>query len=178
MTAEGADGSRPARAAARAASARRLGFALAGAILVVDQIAKLAVLVGLDLANRGPIAVTPFLDLVLVWNPGISYGLFPQETALGRWGLVAFTVAASVAIAVWLARAASRFTAVALGLVLGGAVGNLIDRVRFGAVVDFVHFHVGSFSWYVFNVADAAIVIGVVLLLAEAVVGRRARDTG
>lgn len=158
------------------AGARRLGLALAVLVLVADQASKLFVLKVLDLARRGPVEIAPFLDFLLVWNPGISYGLFPQQTEAGRWGLVAFTVAASGAIGVWLARTRSRFTAVGLGLVLGGAIGNLIDRIRFGAVVDFVHFHVGDFSWYVFNVADATIVIGVVLLLVDAFLSGQERD--
>ena len=151
----------------------RTGVAVAGAIFVADQASKLAILDLLHLETRGRIEVLPFLEFVLVWNPGISYGLLPQEGALGRWGLVAFTVAASIAIAVWLARARHRLTGLALSLVLGGALGNLVDRIRFGAVVDFVPIHVGSISGYVFNVADAAIVVGVVRLLADGLLVRR-----
>lgn len=150
----------------------RLGLAVAAVLFVVDQATKLAVLYGLDLAARGPVEVLPVLDLVLVWNPGISYGLFPQETVAGRLLLVGFTVAASLAIGVWMVRARHRLTALSLALVLGGALGNLVDRVVYGAVVDFVHFHVGTFSWYVFNVADAAIVLGVLALLLDAFLGR------
>ncbi len=152
---------------------------LALAIFLVDQAMKLWVLHGLGLAGRGPVEILPFLDFVLVWNPGISYGLFPQETQTGRIVLVAFTVVASLAIAVWMARARHRLLALALAFLLGGALGNLVDRVVYGAVVDFVHFHAGRFSWYVFNVADAAIVVGVALLLADAVFGReRTADRG
>lgn len=145
----------------------------AALILLFDQATKIWVLEGLRLAERGPIAMIPTVDFVLVWNRGISYGLFQQDGELGRWLLVAFTVAVSIGIAVWMSRARHALVAVSLGLILGGAIGNLVDRVRFGAVVDFVHFHVGSFSWYVFNVADAAIVFGVVGLLLDGLFGRK-----
>jgi len=153
-----------------------LGVWVAAALFVADQATKIAVLYGLRIGERGPVEVLPVLDIVLVWNPGISYGLLPQDGALGRGLLIAFTVVASGAIAVWMARARHRFTTVALALILGGALGNLVDRVVYGAVVDFVHFHVGSFSWYVFNLADAAIVLGVVGLLVDGLF-RRERVT-
>jgi signal peptidase II len=106
-----------------------------------------------------------------VWNRGISYGLFQQETEVGRWALLAISLAAAVGLSVWMARAGSRLLAASLGLIVGGAVGNAIDRIAYGAVFDFVHFHVGSFSWYVFNIADAAIVAGVMGLVYDALVG-------
>ena len=120
----------------------------------------------------------PFFDLVLVWNKGISYGLFAQDTALGQWALLGFKLVAAVFLWAWLARAESRLMAVCLGLIIGGAVGNAIDRVAYGAVADFVLLHLttGSFSfkWYVFNLADAAIVAGVAGLLYDSLAGRRA----
>jgi signal peptidase II len=152
--------------------ASRLGLAIAAAVVLADLAAKRAVLDGLALEATGPIPLTPFLDLVLVWNRGISYGLLTQDTAAGRWLLVAVTAAATVALLAWLVRTTSRLTAASLGLVVGGAVGNGIDRVAYGAVIDFVHFHVGDFSWYVFNVADAAIVVGAAGLVLEAARGR------
>jgi signal peptidase II len=121
----------------------------------------------LELERDGPREITPFLELRLVWNPGISYGLLPQDDTTGRWLLVAFTVIASTLVLHWLYQARSRLLAISLGLILGGALGNLVDRVGYGAVVDFVHFHHGDFSWYVFNVADAAIVLGVVGLVVD-----------
>lgn len=151
----------------------RFGFTLAVIVLAVDQAVKLWLLRVVDLAATGPIRITPFLDFVLVWNQGISYGLFQQESDLGRWLLVAFTAAIIVVLSVWLARAQDRWTAASLALIVGGAVGNAIDRIAYGAVADFVHFFVGSFSWYVFNVADAAIALGVIGLLLDAVRGRR-----
>lgn len=156
----------------------RLGLAAAGLTMVADQITKLWVLYGLDLPARGRVAAGPFIDLVLAWNTGISYGLFPQDGALGQWLLFAIKVAAVVFLWAWLARAESRLTAVSLGLIIGGAVGNAIDRVIHGAVVDFVLFHITTdtfrFSWYVFNLADAAIVAGVAGVLYDSLVTRDA----
>jgi signal peptidase II len=122
--------------------------------------------------------VTPFLDFVLTWNTGISYGLFPQESDLGRFVLLALKTGAVAVLWVWLARAESKLTALALGLIIGGAIGNAIDRLAYGAVVDFVLFHITTptfnFVWYVFNLADVAIVAGVVGLLYESLMGGRA----
>lgn len=158
-------------------SAPRLGFLLALATLVLDQASKLGLLFGYDLPARGPLTLAPFLELVTVWNRGISYGLFQQEGDLGRWALVVLSLAASIWLALWLSRTGHRWLAASLGLIAGGAVGNAIDRVAYGAVFDFVHLHWGSFSWYVFNVADAAIVAGVVGLLYDSLFleGRRTR---
>jgi len=149
-----------------------LGIAVAIAILAADLATKLWVLYGLDLAFAGPIAVLPMLDLVLVWNRGISYGLLEQDTVAGRWLLVAVTAVATVALVGWMLRTRSRLTAASLGLVVGGAVGNGIDRIAYGAVVDFVYLHIGDFSWYVFNIADAAIVLGAAGLILEAFLRR------
>lgn len=151
----------------------RLGAVVALVALVLDQATKLGLLFGADLPLTQPIRLAPFAELIVVWNRGISYGLFQQEGDLGRWTLVVLSIAASVGLAVWIARAESRLLALALGLILGGAVGNAIDRAAYGAVFDFVHLFAGRFSWYVFNVADAAIVFGVVGLLADALLDRR-----
>jgi signal peptidase II len=147
------------------------GLTVAAITCLIDQAAKLWLLFGFDLAGRPPIAVTPFVDLLLVWNTGISYGLFPQDGPTGPWVLLAVKVAAVIFLWVWLARAASRLTAVALGLIIGGALGNAIDRLHWPGVMDFVLFHIEttgfSFRWYVFNLADVAIVAGVGGLLYE-----------
>ncbi|GAB4514139.1 MAG: signal peptidase II [Roseibium sp.] len=140
-------------------------IALAG--LVLDQAAKLWLVHGFDLAANGPVGLLPVLDIVLVWNRGISYGLFQQHSELGRWLLAGLTVAVTIGLWVWSARCSSKLVAVALALIVGGAVGNGIDRLVYGAVVDFVHFHVGTFSWYVFNLADVWIVAGVAGLLYD-----------
>jgi signal peptidase II len=155
-----------------------LGLVAAALTCAVDQATKLWLLDVFDLADRGVVTVTRFLDLVLVWNTGISYGLFPQEGEIGQWVLLAVKAAAVVLLWVWLARAGSRLTALALGLIIGGAFGNAIDRIAYGAVADFVLFHVKTarfdFNWYVFNMADVAIVAGVVGLLYDSIVGTRA----
>lgn len=138
----------------------------------VDQAVKLWVLFGARLAETGPIALAPFAELRLIWNYGISYGFLQAESDLGRWGLVAFSVVAVVALTVWMVRAESRILAVSLGLVIGGAIGNAIDRAWWGAVVDYAHLFLPdrSRSWYVFNLADVWIVVGVVGLLYDSVV--------
>jgi signal peptidase II len=149
----------------------RMGLAVALAAAAVDQGVKLWLIFVTDLGAHGAITLLPFMDLVLTWNTGISYGLFPQEGPLGQWALLALKAIAAVLLWIWLARASSRLTAVALGLIIGGAVGNAIDRLAYGAVADFVLLHVTTesfnFKWYVFNLADAAIVAGVVGLLYE-----------
>ncbi len=156
----------------------RLGLAVALAAAALDQAVKLWLLFGYDLGGRGRVVVTPFLDFVLAWNTGISFSLFPQDSSLGQWALLAVKLVAVVVLWVWLARAESRFTAVALGLIIGGALGNGIDRSVYGAVVDFVLFHIStatwSFRWFVFNLADVAIVAGVAGLLYVSLVGERA----
>src|SRR5262245_10387669 len=155
-------------------------FALVIALLAaaVDQAVKLYLLFVVDLGARGIVTLTPFLDLVLTWNTGISYGLFPQEGPLGQWALLALKAIAVILLWIWLSRTSSRLTALSLGLIIGGAVGNAIDRFAYGAVADFVLFHLTtasfSFKWYVFNLADVAIVAGVVGLLYETLIDRGA----
>jgi signal peptidase II len=154
----------------------RLGLAVAIASAAIDQASKVWLIYVFDLRARMPVRLAPFLDLVLVWNKGISYGLFQQQG--GQWLLLALQAAAVVLLLIWLARAGSRLTAVALGLIIGGAAGNAIDRLVHGAVADFVLFHITTesirFSWYVFNLADAAIVAGVAGLLYDSMLGDRA----
>jgi signal peptidase II len=156
----------------------RLGLATAAATAVLDQALKLWLLFVFDLPNRGVVSLTPFLDLVLIWNRGISYGLFQQRGPYGQWVLLGLTAVAVVLLWTWLARSTSRLMVLSLALIIGGAVGNAIDRAAYGAVADFVLLHLttGSFSfkWYVFNLADAAIVAGVAGLLYDSLAGRRA----
>jgi len=154
----------------------RLGAFTAIVTLALDQASKLYLLFGYELPLKEPLVLAPFLELIVVWNRGISYGLFQQDSELGRWALFAVMIAAVVGLSVWMARATSRLLATSLGLIVGGAIGNAIDRVAYGAVFDFVHFHVGSFSWYVFNVADAAIVAGVVGLVYDSLVLDKRRE--
>ena len=149
----------------------RLGLIAAAIACALDQATKLWLMFSFDLANKGLVHLTGFLAFVLTWNPGISYGLFPQDTDLGRYTLLALKTGAVVILWVWLARAETKLTALSLGLIIGGAFGNAIDRLAYGAVMDFVLFHIDTesfkFAWYVFNVADAAIVAGVIGLLYE-----------
>ena len=149
----------------------RLGLVVAVATIAIDQAVKLWLLYGFGLAERVRVPVIPFFDLVLAWNTGISYGLFPQSGAMGRWALLGFKVIAVALLVWWLMRTRSWLSGLAIGLIVGGAVGNAIDSVVHGAVMDFILFHftagTWNFQWYVFNLADAAIVAGVVCLVAE-----------
>ena len=152
---------------------KRLGYTLAALVFVVDQLVKYWIVHVVHLQERGWVPVTPWLTLTWVGNIGVSMGLFPAGSDTMRWLLVAGTGAIAALVGVWIAREQVRGDVVALGLVLGGALGNIVDRVRLGYVVDFVHVAYGWFDFkYVFNVADAAISVGVALLLVRAFVGR------
>lgn len=148
-------------------------YVVALVTLALDQAIKLWALFAFDLADKGRVAILPVFDLVLVWNRGVSYGLLQQDTEFGRWALVALHVVASVAITIWIARETDRVSALGLAVILGGAVGNGIDRIAYGAVVDYALLHWGDVTWYVFNLADAGIVAGVALLLYGALRGPR-----
>ncbi|BAQ16417.1 signal peptidase II [Methyloceanibacter caenitepidi] len=148
-----------------------LGLLVALATLVADQGNKLWMLYVYDIGTKQPVEVTPFFDLILVWNKGISYGLLQQDELLGRLALVAFAIVVSLALIAWLARISTGLTAVAIGLIVGGAAGNAIDRAVHGAVADFYSFHAFGFQWYIFNIADVAIVAGVVGLLYDSLFG-------
>ena len=147
------------------------GLAIAAIVGALDQASKLWLLKVFDLANQGVVKVAPFVDLVLTWNTGISYGWFQQEGPIGQAALLAIKAVAVALLWIWLAKASSRLSAISLGLIIGGAVGNGIDRLAYGAVVDFVLLHAETatwaFNWYVFNLADVAIVAGVAGLLYE-----------
>lgn len=148
-------------------------FALAA--LAIDQGSKLAVLHGVDFGPDGIVKVTPFLDIVWAWNTGISYGLFSLG-AEGWWVLGGVKVAAALLFWLWLARTDNRPEAAALGLLIGGALGNAIDRAAYGAVFDFVSLHAFGFYWYVFNLSDVAIVAGVGVLLYASFFGSAAKS--
>ena len=153
----------------------REGIIAGIATLVIDQASKLWLLFVFDLANRGVVKVTPFFDLVLAWNVGISFGWFQNDSLLAQAVLTAIKAVAVVVLAIWMARSRNRLATLALGLIIGGAIGNAIDRVAYGAVVDFALFHVEiggkTFNWYVFNLADVAIVAGVAALLYDSMLG-------
>jgi lipoprotein signal peptidase len=144
-----------------------LGIVAAVVVLAADQGSKWWVRDVLNLPELGSVAVLPVLNLTMVWNRGVTFGLL---NSLGPWSTPALAVGALavvVALGVWLRRTDRMLVAVAVGAIAGGAVGNVIDRVRFGAVVDFIHAHAYGWSWYVFNVADAAIVCGVAALVLD-----------
>lgn len=157
-------------------SPARLGLAALLTTVMLDQASKLWLYLGTDLVLTQPWRFGPYAEFVVVWNRGVSYGLFQQEGGLGRWLLVAVSIAASIGLAWWMLRCRSALLALSLGLVAGGALGNAVDRIAYGAVFDFVHLHAGAWSWYVFNVADAAIVAGVVGLVIDALRPARSGD--
>lgn len=154
----------------------RDGIIVALLTALADQGSKLWLYFSYDLAAKGPVKLLPVMDLVLTWNKGISYGLFQQDGAFGQWALFGVKVAAVVFLWAWLSQAGTRLTALCLGLIIGGALGNAADRLLHGAVMDFVHLHTPGygFNWYVFNLSDTAIVAGVALLLYESLIGDRA----
>ncbi|KQP92708.1 MULTISPECIES: signal peptidase II [unclassified Methylobacterium] len=145
----------------------RLGLCALLLTLILDQASKLWLYFGTDLVLTQPWRLTPFAEFLVVWNRGVSYGMFQQEGGLGRWVLVGVSCLAALGLIFWMRRAETRLLAIALGLVAGGAIGNAIDRTAYGAVFDFVHLHWRTWSWYVFNIADAAIVAGVVGLILD-----------
>ena len=150
----------------------RLGVALVLLVAVLDQISKWWVLS--DLMNPpSVIPVAPFFNLVLVWNRGVSFGILNQASVWVPWLLSAVAAAICAGLFVWLLRAEGRLLASALGLIIGGALGNLVDRLRFGAVVDFLDVHAAGYHWPAFNVADSAITIGVAILLIDALIAPR-----
>lgn len=144
------------------------GLLCALAIIVVDQISKQLIL-EVFLSSDAPfnINITGFLDLVLVWNKGVSFGMFASDNPYQSWLLAGLTTLIVGGLTAWLWRAGHLLLGVALGFIIGGAIGNIIDRIRFGAVVDFVYFHIGNFSWPAFNVADITISFGVIFLILD-----------
>ena len=152
----------------------RSGVIAAVIALVLDQAAKLWLLNVFELGPRGTVAVTPFFDLVLAWNTGISDGWFQDSGPVGQAILLAVKATAVIVLAVWMAKSGTRLAVIGLGFIIGGAIGNAIDRLAYGAVVDFALFHVQiggkTYNWYVFNLADVAIVAGVATLLYDSFV--------
>jgi signal peptidase II len=150
------------------------GFA-AVLVLLADQASKWWILNVLHLPELHSVALLPVLNLTMVWNQGVTFGLLHQEGAAGPWILAVVALAVVVALTMWMRRAERKLVALSLGVIAGGAVGNVIDRLRFGAVVDFIHAHAFGWSWYVFNVADAAIVCGVAVLILDGLFPVRSR---
>jgi signal peptidase II len=148
-----------------------IGLITAALALVADQGSKLFMLYAAGFAQMPPgaaIPVLPFFNLVMVWNPGISYGLFPASGRIGTWVLIGLSLAAIGVLGWLLWRATSRALAVGYGLIIGGALGNnLVDRVIYGKVADFFHFYGFGYDWYVFNIADLTITLGAVAILYD-----------
>ncbi|QXX74501.1 signal peptidase II [Methylovirgula sp. HY1] len=152
---------------------RWIGFLAALVALVLDQANKIWLIDVYGIAQHQPVRLTPFLDVIFAKNPGISYSLFSAKTAAGRFVLIASAMAVTAFLVLWLWRSRTVLTALGLGLIIGGALGNnACDRFFYGYVADFYHFHIGDFSWYVFNLADVAITFGVILLLYESLFGK------
>jgi signal peptidase II len=161
------------RRAVIARQARVIGMSLILIALIVDRASKVWILNHFATPGNGAFKLTPFLNIVLGWNRGISFGLFNDRNDIGRWLLIGVTGAVVVVLGAWLWRSNSRLKAAALGLVIGGALGNIYDRVRYGAVADFIDAHWGSVHFWTFNGADSAISLGVVLLIWDSLAGQR-----
>jgi signal peptidase II len=143
-------------------------LALALTVIIVDQVAKYWILAGLNLPLRMTMKLMGPFYLTMVWNPGVSFigGFFQAHKEVVRWLLAAFSISVAIFLTVWVRKAVRPLFALSIGLVIGGAIGNVIDRIRFGAVVDFIDVSRLHFPW-VFNVADSAITIGICLLLVD-----------
>ena len=143
------------------------GLAVAIVALAADQAHKYWMIQVYRIAERGRVEITSFFDLVMIWNRGISYGLLQQDGITGRVVLMVFSLAAVTVLYLWMSNAASRLVAVSLGLIIGGALGNIADRIMHGAVADFFSFHYVGYYWYIFNLADVAITAGVIGLIID-----------
>ncbi|WP_321394392.1 signal peptidase II [Emcibacter sp.] len=147
------------------------GLILAALVFLVDRLSKWWFMDVYELAKKGVVEILPIFNVVMVWNRGVSFSLFSAETETGRWILVIMTCVIVAVLAFWLRSVQARLTMVAIGLVIGGAIGNIYDRIVFGAVADFFQFHLGDWSFAVFNVADCFISLGAALLVWEAFFG-------
>ena len=145
----------------------KLGALMAGLIIVLDQASKWWIVTSV-MAPPREVAVTPFFNLVMVWNRGVTFGLFGNAPDAARWILVALSLVIVAVLTIWMIRANRAWVGAALGGVIGGAIGNVIDRFHYGAVADFLDIHVAGWHWPAFNIADSAIVVGVGLLLLDA----------
>ena len=150
------------------------GLGVAASVIVVDQISKFAVMSVLAPYQGFP--VTPFLNLVLVLNTGITFGFFASDDSFTRWTLIALALIISFILLRWLASAEGQYVRIALGMIIGGALGNVIDRLVYKAVVDFLDFHLYAWHWPAFNIADSAITIGVALFVLSSLMERRGHD--
>ncbi len=150
----------------RSSNGLRPGLVVAAVVILFDQATKWWIV---DVVMQPPriIPLTPFFNLVMGWNRGVSFGLFDGDSALNVWILPLVALAIVAALVVWLRRVQGAWLASAIGLVIGGALGNVVDRLRFGAVADFLDFHVAGYHWPAFNVADSGITVGVAMLVLD-----------
>jgi signal peptidase II len=149
---------------------REVGLIAAAISLIADQGSKLFMLYGAGFAQMTPgmaVPVLPFFNLVMVWNPGISYGLFPASGRIGTIALVAISILVVGFLVWWLWRSTSPWLTAGFGLIVGGALGNVIDRVIYGKVADFFHFYGFGYDWYIFNIADVAITLGAIAIIYD-----------
>lgn len=152
-----------------------IGLVIVALVVAADQLSKWWIVARL-MQPPQVFPLTPFFNIVLTWNRGVSFGLFNQEGALSTWGLPILALVIVGFLAAWLLKAENRAVAVGIGAVIGGALGNLIDRLYYGAVVDFLDFYVGSYHWPAFNVADASISLGAAVLVYDALFGRAEKN--
>ena len=155
----------------------RLGLIAAAIVLLLDRLSKWWLIHVFEMPLKPEVTVTPFFKLVMWWNTGISFGVFSTGSDVVRWLLAALAIVVCIILVCWLTKTNRWLTALGIGLVLGGAIGNIYDRVLYGAVADFFYFHVGDWYWPAFNVADMGITIGVATLLFEAVTKPRPPQT-
>ena len=149
-----------------------LGALVAILAFAADRLHKWWMLAIYGIGARGRVEITSFFDLVMAWNKGVSYGLFQAESFSSRLILIVFALGVVTGLGLWLARVIHPLGAAALGLIIGGAIGNVYDRFAYGAVADFFSFHALGFYWYIFNIADVWIVLGVGLIILESVYPR------
>lgn len=154
----------------------RWGLLIAAIVVVLDQLTK-ALMLWLLSPPAQPIGVAPFFNLVMVWNRGVSFGLLDSDGALAPWLLSGLALAVVTALVLWLRGADQLLTAIGLGMVIGGALGNVVDRIRLGAVVDFLDFHWSGYHWPAFNLADSAICVGAALMVVDGLIAPKRRST-
>ncbi|MBE0533713.1 MAG: signal peptidase II [Rhodospirillales bacterium] len=155
----------------RSKSVVRLGMGMVLLVFGLDQATKWWILESVMQPPR-VLPLTPFFNLVMGWNRGVSFGMFNQDSPYNVWIFTGLALVIAAVLVVWMWRAESRLVGLAIGLIVGGALGNAVDRMRFGAVFDFLDVHVAGYHWPAFNVADSGITIGAALLLADALFSR------
>jgi signal peptidase II len=153
----------------------RFGLVVAAIVIVLDQLSKWWIVFDVMRPPR-TIEIFPSFNLVMGWNRGVSFGMFDSDSPLNQWLLIGLAIAVVIVLLVWLKRADSRLIGIAIGLIVGGALGNVIDRIHFGAVADFLDVYIGEYHWPAFNVADAGISVGAVILVLDSLFAGSERD--